>query len=61
MGSYFDPSDYETPIHQYLDQCYISMEYGRSVMSNLFFTKNYIELNDDYVGLFSKTSYDYYY
>ena len=30
-------------------------------MSNLFFTKNYIELNDDYVGLFSKTVHDFYY
>jgi hypothetical protein len=32
LSSYFDGSDYETPIHYFLDDTWFSLQYGRSIV-----------------------------
>ncbi|CDW79042.1 UNKNOWN [Stylonychia lemnae] len=61
INTYFDPDDYENPIHYFLEETYISFQYGRSVLTNLFFKKNEIRLFDDYFGMFPNTKVDYHY
>ena len=53
VNTYFDPEDYIQPIHYFMEETYISLQYGRSVLTNLFIKKNTITLNDDMLGIFT--------
>ncbi len=61
MSSYFDVSNYETPIKYFLDDFFLSLQYGRCVYLQSYFKKNYLDLHDDIFGLFSTKTNDYYY
>lgn len=51
----FDPTDYTTPVKTYLEETFLSLDYGRAVMTHMYFRKNEVELDDDYFGLFGTT------
>jgi hypothetical protein len=36
VSSFFDGTDYENPIHYYLDDMWVSLQYGRSIVYQTF-------------------------
>ena len=61
ISSYFDGNDYENPVKYFLDDMWVSLQYGRSVVYETYFKKNEIKLQDDQLGFFSDTKEDYFY
>lgn len=61
ISNYFDSSDYDNPIHYFLDDLWVSLHLGRSVMYQTFIKKNLLKLQDDFFGLFSSIKEDYFY
>eukprot|EP00347_Sterkiella_histriomuscorum_P020002 403339471 len=59
--SYFNIGDYEKPIHYFLDNIWVNLQYGRSVVYQTFMKKNQIQLSDNLFGLFYTTVNDYFY
>jgi len=44
ISNYFDSSDYENPIHYFLDDIWVSLTPGRSVIFQTFIKKNILKL-----------------
>jgi hypothetical protein len=44
ISNYFDSSDYENPIHTFLDDIWVSLTPGRSVILLTFIKKNILRL-----------------
>lgn len=61
VNKQFDPTDFKKPIRYYIEETYLSLNYGRSVMTNLFVKKSSITLNDDLMGLFRSSTEDYFF
>ncbi|TNV86976.1 hypothetical protein FGO68_gene3969 [Halteria grandinella] len=61
ISSYFDGNDYQNPIKYFLDDMWVSLQYGRSVIYDSYFKKNIIQLTDDQFGLFSETKQDHFF
>ncbi|CDW81986.1 UNKNOWN [Stylonychia lemnae] len=53
ISSYFDVSDYENPVHYFLDDLYLPFQYNRSVVSNNYIRRNKLELHDNLFGIFN--------
>jgi hypothetical protein len=53
ISSYFDVSDYENPVHYFLDDLYLPLQYNRSVISNNYIRRNKLELHDNLFGIFN--------
>jgi len=53
VSSYADTSDFVNPIHYFLDDIWVSLVPGRTVVYQTFIKKNLLKLNDDYFGLFA--------
>ncbi|CDW75112.1 UNKNOWN [Stylonychia lemnae] len=53
ISSYFDVSDYENPVHYFLDDLYLPFQYNRSIVSNNYIRRNKLELHDDLFGIFN--------
>ena len=61
ISSYFDGNDYQNPIHYFLDDLWVSLQYGRSVIYDSYYKKNLISLSDDQFGFFSFTKEDHFF
>jgi hypothetical protein len=53
VSSYADTSDFVYPIHYFLDDIWVSLVPGRTVVYQTFIKKDLLKLNDDYFGLFA--------
>jgi len=60
-SAYVDTSDYENPIHYFLDDVWISLDPKRAVIFPTFIKKVFLNLEDDFFGLFNKKRTDYFY
>ena len=61
VDSYFDISDYTTPVKQFLTDSWISFRPGNSVVTINFFKKCLLNLDDSIFGLFDTMHSDYFY
>ena len=61
VSSYFDIKDFNQPIHYFLDDMYLALEYGRSIITNIYIQKNLINLHDNLFGIFNSEVNDYFY
>lgn len=61
ISSFFDVSDFSQPIQYFLDDIYVSMNNGRSVVYETYIKRNIIELHDDFLGLFNDLVEDTFY
>jgi 5'-3' exonuclease len=50
-SAYVDTSDYDSPVHYFLDDIWISLDPSRSIIYPTFFKKVYLNLDDDFSGL----------
>ena len=61
ISSYFDISDYETPVHYFLDDTYVSLVSEKCVIMDTYFKKSFLKLYDKLFSLFSEPVQDYFY
>lgn len=61
ISNYFDSSDYENPIHYFLDDIWVSAVPNRTVVYQTFIKKNIVSMDDDYFGMFNSKNEDYFY
>ena len=55
VDSYFDISDYVTPVKQFLTDSWISLRPSSSVINLTYFKKCMLNLSDNILGLFDTT------
>jgi hypothetical protein len=60
-SAYVDTSDYDSPVHYFLDDIWISLDPSRSIIYPTFMKKVYLNLDDDYFGLFNSKKQEYFY
>ncbi|CDW74524.1 UNKNOWN [Stylonychia lemnae] len=60
-SSYFNIGDFDRPIHYFLDNIWVNLQYGRSVVYQTFVKKNQIQLSDNLFGLFYTQVNDFFY
>jgi hypothetical protein len=61
ISNYVDTSDFEKPIHYFLDDLWVSLTPGRSVIYQTYIKKNVFIYDDDYFGIFNTKKSDYFY
>ncbi len=61
ISNYFDSSDYTNPIHYFLDDLWVSLSPGRSVIYQTFIKKNLLKLDDDFFGMFTSRKDDFFF
>ena len=52
VSSYFDVNDYSTPVHYFLDDFWVSLDFNRSVVVEQFIKRNTLQLFDNLFGIF---------
>lgn len=52
ISAFFDLNSYDTPIKFFMDDSWVSLRPGNSVVQTVFIKKNTLNLNDNYFGLF---------
>ena len=61
VDSYFDISDYNTPIKQFLTDSWTSLRPENCVLTEIFLKKCIINLSDSLLGLFDSGITDFFY
>lgn len=61
ISTYVDTSDYDKPIHYFLDDIWISMDPERSIVYPTYIKKNVFNLDDDYFGLIGSKQSEYFF
>eukprot|EP00347_Sterkiella_histriomuscorum_P005886 403354899 len=61
ISSYFDIKDYENPVHYFLDDSYLAIEYGRTTYNTMYFKKDFLQLSDNLIGFFNNVKNDHFY
>ncbi len=61
ISTYVDTADYDSPIHYFLDDIWISLDPDRAVVYPTYIKKNFFNLEDDYFGLIGSMKTEYFY
>jgi hypothetical protein len=61
ISNFFDSSDYENPIKTFLDDLWVSLVPDRAVMYQTYIKKNFLELDDDFFGIFNTKKEDFFF
>ena len=61
ISNYVDTSDFNDPIHYFLDDLWVSMAPGRSIIYQTYIKKNLFTFEDDFFGLFNSKKTEYFY
>eukprot|EP00347_Sterkiella_histriomuscorum_P010831 403374760 len=57
----FDIGDYDKPIKYFLEDSWVNLQYGRSIILQTFMKKNMVQLSDNLFGMFYTQVNDYFY